>query len=153
LAFSAVALASLAPKMLGSYRQRFAVYIWIGVMIFVFSYLVKVFKYKNGGGSQWLAGVFPSVCSVAGLIQGVLGLDRLPIPSLPRIDAVVIYVSDRNINDHAHDSARPLRRYAETRQSQLSFSCIDLSWLSTTSFHLAQAFRPSGFPSSLLQLN
>jgi oligosaccharyltransferase complex subunit gamma len=52
LAFSAVALASLAPKMLGSYRQRFAVYIWIGVMIFVFSYLVKVFKYKNGGGSH-----------------------------------------------------------------------------------------------------
>lgn len=71
LAFSAVALASLAPKMLGSYRQRFAVYIWIGVMIFVFSYLVKVFKYKNGGGSKWLAGVFPSGCNIAELIQGV----------------------------------------------------------------------------------
>lgn len=85
-------------------------------MIFVFSYLVKVFKYKNGGTSQWLAGVFPSVCSVAGLIQGVLGLDRLPIPSLPRIDVFVIYVPDRNINAHAHDFARPLRRHAETRQ-------------------------------------
>lgn len=51
LAFSAVALSTLAPKMLGSYRQRFAVYIWIGVMVFVFSYLVRIFKIKNGG--EW----------------------------------------------------------------------------------------------------
>lgn len=92
LAFSAVALASLAPKMLGSYRQRFAVYIWIGVMIFVFSYLVKVFKYKNGGRSKWLA----RVRNIAELIRGVFGLDRLPVPSFPRIDVVVIYMSDRN---------------------------------------------------------
>jgi multisubunit Na+/H+ antiporter MnhF subunit len=49
LAFSTVALTTLAPKMLGSYRQRFAIYIWVGVTIFIFSFLVKVFKIKNGG--------------------------------------------------------------------------------------------------------
>jgi oligosaccharyltransferase complex subunit gamma len=49
LAFSTVALTTLAPKMLGSYRQRFAIYIWVGVTLFIFSFLVKVFKIKNGG--------------------------------------------------------------------------------------------------------
>jgi hypothetical protein len=49
LSFSTVALTILAPKMLGSYRQRFAIYIWVGVTVFLFSFLVKIFKIKNGG--------------------------------------------------------------------------------------------------------
>lgn len=49
LAFSTIALAIIAPSLKGSIRQRFAIYIWVGVLVFVFSILVRVFKVKNGG--------------------------------------------------------------------------------------------------------
>ncbi|ODQ50150.1 hypothetical protein SAICODRAFT_21896 [Saitoella complicata NRRL Y-17804] len=49
LAFSTVALAIQAPRMLAPQRQSVAIWVWTGVILLMFSFLMHVFKIKNGG--------------------------------------------------------------------------------------------------------
>lgn len=48
LSFSAVSLAVSVPR-LDKGKQRIAVWIWMGCIIVVFSFLMNLFKIKNGG--------------------------------------------------------------------------------------------------------
>ncbi|WWC89728.1 uncharacterized protein L201_004653 [Kwoniella dendrophila CBS 6074] len=49
LAFSIVALTILIPAQSSPVKQRIGVYLWLGMLIIVFSLLIKLFRMKNGG--------------------------------------------------------------------------------------------------------
>ena len=49
LAFCIVALTILVPAQTNPTKQRIGVYLWLGMLIVVFSLLFKLFKLKNGG--------------------------------------------------------------------------------------------------------
>ncbi|WVQ78613.1 hypothetical protein IAT38_000699 [Cryptococcus sp. DSM 104549] len=49
LAFSIIALTLLVPSQTSPVKQRFGVYLWLGMLLVVFSLLMKLFRLKNGG--------------------------------------------------------------------------------------------------------
>jgi len=49
LAFCIVVLTHLVPAQSSPVKQRIAVYLWLGLLVVVFSLLMKLFKIKNGG--------------------------------------------------------------------------------------------------------
>jgi hypothetical protein len=49
LAFTFVALTIFVPKIQDQWRQRLAIYVWVGVLMIVYSLLLSVFRMKNGG--------------------------------------------------------------------------------------------------------
>lgn len=49
LSFSIIALTVFVPGQLNPAKQRIAVYLWLGMLVVVFSLLIKLFKVKNGG--------------------------------------------------------------------------------------------------------
>ena len=49
LGFSIVALTVFVPGQLNPAKQRIAVYLWLAMLVVVFSLLMKLFKVKNGG--------------------------------------------------------------------------------------------------------
>ncbi|KAI5449485.1 oligosaccharyl transferase subunit ost3/OST6 [Naganishia albida] len=49
LAASVLILSELVPTIKSSAKQRMAILLWVGVLVFLFSLLVKLFKVKNGG--------------------------------------------------------------------------------------------------------
>ncbi|ODN88406.1 oligosaccharyltransferase complex subunit gamma [Cryptococcus wingfieldii CBS 7118] len=49
LAFSIVALTVFVPSQSSPAKQRIGVYLWLGMLVVVFSLLMKLFKMKNGG--------------------------------------------------------------------------------------------------------
>ena len=54
LAFGTIALAMKVPRMKDQGRQGVAVVVWSGVVLALFSFLMAVFKVKNGGYPFWL---------------------------------------------------------------------------------------------------
>lgn len=49
LAFSIVALSVLVPAQTSAVKQRIGVYLWLGMLVVMFSLLMKLFRMKNGG--------------------------------------------------------------------------------------------------------
>lgn len=49
LGLSVLALIKMVPHFEEKSRQRFAVFLWIGCFVFIFSILLALFKIKNGG--------------------------------------------------------------------------------------------------------
>ena len=49
LAFSTITLAISAPRMSNSHSQTVMVIVWGGIQLFVFSFLMQLFRQKNGG--------------------------------------------------------------------------------------------------------
>jgi oligosaccharyltransferase complex subunit gamma len=49
LAFSTASLAISVPRLPSASKQRVAVYVWMGCVFVVFSFLMQLFKIKNGG--------------------------------------------------------------------------------------------------------
>jgi oligosaccharyltransferase complex subunit gamma len=49
LSFCIIALTVFVPGQLNPTKQRIAVYLWLAMLIVVFSLLFKLFKVKNGG--------------------------------------------------------------------------------------------------------
>ncbi|OCF55997.1 oligosaccharyltransferase complex subunit gamma [Kwoniella mangroviensis CBS 10435] len=49
LGFSIIALTVLIPAQSSPIKQRVGVYLWLGMLIIVFSLLIKLFRMKNGG--------------------------------------------------------------------------------------------------------
>ncbi|KAK1925155.1 hypothetical protein DB88DRAFT_488109 [Papiliotrema laurentii] len=49
LSFSIIALTVFVPAQLNPAKQRIAVYLWLAMLVVVFSLLFKLFKVKNGG--------------------------------------------------------------------------------------------------------
>jgi oligosaccharyltransferase complex subunit gamma len=49
LAFTIVALTVLVPAQGSPQKQRIGVYLWLGMLVIVFSILMKLFKVKNPG--------------------------------------------------------------------------------------------------------
>jgi oligosaccharyltransferase complex subunit gamma len=54
LSFATISLALKAPRIKDSRAQQFAVIIWSGVLLFMYSFLLSVFRMKNGGYRFWL---------------------------------------------------------------------------------------------------
>ncbi|WVO14155.1 hypothetical protein L204_101786 [Cryptococcus depauperatus] len=49
LAFCIIALTLFVPAQTSPVKQRIGVYLWLGMLVVVFSLLIKLFKLKNGG--------------------------------------------------------------------------------------------------------
>jgi oligosaccharyltransferase complex subunit gamma len=49
LAASVLILSEVVPTIKSSAKQRIAILLWTGVLVFLFSLLVRLFKIKNGG--------------------------------------------------------------------------------------------------------
>lgn len=49
LSFATIALALKVPRMVEPKKQQLAVFVWGGVMLLMYSFLLSVFKIKNGG--------------------------------------------------------------------------------------------------------
>jgi oligosaccharyltransferase complex subunit gamma len=49
LAFCVIALTVLVPAQSSPVKQRIGVYLWLGLLVIVFSLLMKLFRLKNGG--------------------------------------------------------------------------------------------------------
>lgn len=49
LAFATIALALKVPRMSDPKKQQLAVFVWGGVMLGMYSFLMSVFRIKNGG--------------------------------------------------------------------------------------------------------
>jgi len=54
LSFGTIALAMKIPRMKDHKRQGIAVVVWSAVVLMLFSFLMAVFKVKNGGYPFWL---------------------------------------------------------------------------------------------------
>ncbi|KAF3050924.1 oligosaccharyl transferase subunit ost3/OST6 [Didymella keratinophila] len=54
LAFATISLALKVPRIADSRAQQFAVFLWSGVLLCVYSFLLSVFRQKNGGYQFWL---------------------------------------------------------------------------------------------------
>lgn len=49
LGFSIVALTVFVPGQLNPTKQRIAVYLWLSMLVVLFSLLMRLFRIKNGG--------------------------------------------------------------------------------------------------------
>lgn len=49
LSFAAISLAVKAPRIADPKAQQIAVFVWGGVLLVVYSFLLHVFRIKNGG--------------------------------------------------------------------------------------------------------
>ncbi|KAF2631552.1 magnesium transporter protein-like protein 1 precursor [Macroventuria anomochaeta] len=54
LAFATISLALKVPRIADSRAQQFAVFLWSGVLLCMYSFLLSVFRQKNGGYQFWL---------------------------------------------------------------------------------------------------
>ncbi|KAF2244685.1 hypothetical protein BU26DRAFT_522481 [Trematosphaeria pertusa] len=54
LAFATISLALKVPRIADSRAQQFAVFLWSGVLLCMYSFLLSVFRMKNGGYQFWL---------------------------------------------------------------------------------------------------
>ncbi|KAJ9667829.1 oligosaccharyl transferase subunit ost3/OST6 [Coniosporium apollinis] len=54
LAFAAISLALKVPRMADPKAQQIAVFVWGGIMLGMYSFLLSVFRLKNGGYPFWL---------------------------------------------------------------------------------------------------
>lgn len=54
LAFATISLALKVPRIADSRTQQFAVFLWSGVLLCMYSFLLSVFRMKNGGYQFWL---------------------------------------------------------------------------------------------------
>lgn len=54
LSFATISLALKVPRMADPRMQQIAVFIWGGVMLGMYSFLLSVFRVKNGGYPFWL---------------------------------------------------------------------------------------------------
>lgn len=54
LAFATISLALKVPRMSDPRAQQIAVFVWGGVIFFMYSFLLNVFRVKNGGYPFWL---------------------------------------------------------------------------------------------------
>ncbi|KAF2688044.1 hypothetical protein K458DRAFT_485189 [Lentithecium fluviatile CBS 122367] len=54
LSFATISLALKVPRIKDSRAQQFAVFLWSGVLLCMYSFLLSVFRMKNGGYQFWL---------------------------------------------------------------------------------------------------
>jgi len=54
LAFAAISLALKVPRIADPRVQQFAVILWSGVILCTYSFLLSIFRTKNGGYTFWL---------------------------------------------------------------------------------------------------
>lgn len=54
LAFATISLALKVPRIKDPRAQQFAVFLWSGVLLCMYSFLLSVFRKKNGGYQFWL---------------------------------------------------------------------------------------------------
>lgn len=54
LAFATISLAIKVPEIADPKRQQFAVFLWSGVLLLTYSFLLSIFRLKNGGYPFWL---------------------------------------------------------------------------------------------------
>ena len=54
LAFATISLALKVPRIADAKAQQFAVILWSAVLLCMYSYLLSVFRQKNGGYQFWL---------------------------------------------------------------------------------------------------
>jgi oligosaccharyltransferase complex subunit gamma len=54
LAFATISLALKVPRIADARAQQFAVFLWSGVLLCMYSFLLSVFRTKNGGYQFWL---------------------------------------------------------------------------------------------------
>jgi oligosaccharyltransferase complex subunit gamma len=54
LSFATIALALKVPRMKDPRAQQISVFIWAAVLFGMYSYLLSVFRIKNGGYPFWL---------------------------------------------------------------------------------------------------
>lgn len=54
LAFATISLALKVPRMADAKSQQFAVLVWGGLLLVTYSFLLSVFRIKNGGYPFWL---------------------------------------------------------------------------------------------------
>lgn len=54
LAFATISLALKVPRIADSRAQQFAVFLWSGILLCMYSFLLSVFRTKNGGYQFWL---------------------------------------------------------------------------------------------------
>lgn len=54
LAFATISLALKVPRIKDARAQQFAVFLWSGVLLCMYSFLLSVFRTKNGGYKFWL---------------------------------------------------------------------------------------------------
>ncbi|KAF1967528.1 magnesium transporter protein-like protein 1 precursor [Bimuria novae-zelandiae CBS 107.79] len=54
LSFATISLALKVPRIANSRAQQFAVFLWSGVLLCMYSFLLSVFRQKNGGYQFWL---------------------------------------------------------------------------------------------------
>ena len=54
LAFATISLALKVPRMADAKAQQIAVLVWGGVIFGMYSFLMSVFRVKNGGYPFWL---------------------------------------------------------------------------------------------------
>lgn len=54
LAFATISLALKVPRIADARAQQFAVFLWSGILLCTYSFLLSVFRIKNGGYQFWL---------------------------------------------------------------------------------------------------
>jgi len=54
LSFATISLALKVPRMADARTQQIAVFVWGGVILGMYSFLLSVFRIKNGGYPFWL---------------------------------------------------------------------------------------------------
>lgn len=54
LSFATISLALKVPRMTDPRSQQIAVFVWGGVLLGMYSFLLSVFRIKNGGYPFWL---------------------------------------------------------------------------------------------------
>ncbi|KAF2711626.1 hypothetical protein K504DRAFT_402807 [Pleomassaria siparia CBS 279.74] len=54
LSFATISLALKVPRIADARAQQFAVFLWSGVLLLMYSFLLSVFRMKNGGYQFWL---------------------------------------------------------------------------------------------------
>lgn len=54
LSFAAISLALKVPRIADPQTQTLAALLWSGVVFFMYSFLLSVFRIKNGGYPFWL---------------------------------------------------------------------------------------------------
>lgn len=54
LSFATISLALKVPRMANAQSQQIAVFVWAGVILVMYSFLLSVFRVKNGGYPFWL---------------------------------------------------------------------------------------------------
>jgi oligosaccharyltransferase complex subunit gamma len=54
LSFATISLALKVPRIADSRKQQIAVFVWGAVLLGMYSFLLSVFRIKNGGYPFWL---------------------------------------------------------------------------------------------------